>query len=105
MRAAQQKDVEFYYPILEGLLKDRKLPCEHGPARIALVDEFMLMSVSDVAACFKHRDTRNYVYVRSRFDRQKCVDIWALDVPNTGEMFQLGFFDTAMVWKDEAPCT
>jgi len=102
MRAAQQKDVEKYFPILEGLLKDRKLPCEHGPARVVGVDEFMLMSVTDYieSAGFKHRDSRNYVYVRQRFDKTLCQDVWVLDVPNTGEAFNQGWFDQL-----EVPCT
>jgi len=100
MRAGQDADVKKYFPILEGLLKDRKLPCEHGPARIVSVDEFMLMSVSEPlgTAGFKHRDTRNYVYVR-RVNRQG-VDTWTLDVPNSGEAFNLGWFDLL-----EVPCT
>lgn len=94
MRAPQDADVKKYFPILEELLATRKLPCEHGPARIVSVDEFMLMGVSAPlgTAGFKHRDTRNYVYVR-RVNRGGA-DTWTLDVPNTGEAFNLGWFDS-----------
>jgi hypothetical protein len=90
MRAATEKDVEVYFPILEKLLKEQKLPCEHGPARFVDVNEFMLMSVGHCTneAHFKHRDTRNYVIVYRRY-----IGEWVLNVPMTTDAFHLGFFD------------
>jgi len=71
------------------LLKDRKLPCEYSPARVASVDEFMFMQEINGAGQFKHRDTRNYVIVRP----VRTPGGYELYVPCTTETYHRGFFD------------
>ena len=80
------------------LLKEQKLPCEFGPARIVDVDEFMYMGsdpLGCVTASFKHRDTRNYVMVRKNSTSEpfKLPGEWELFVPVTMVPFNRGFFD------------
>ncbi len=52
-------------------------------------DEFMLMCGNDTTLQFKHRDTRNYVYLR----RPIPGDPWKLEVPINKGTFNLGLFD------------
>ncbi len=58
-----QQEANQWFELLIPLLKDRKLPCEHGPERICDVDEFMFMGTDNGIGLFKHRDTRNYIHV------------------------------------------
>lgn len=90
--------VSVWFKRLEELLKDRKLPCENGPARVCSPDEFMFMQEVQGMAQFKHRDTRNYVIVRKSgnpgaFPPAKPA-AFELFVPFTMEAFQRGFFDS-----------
>ena len=73
-----------HFEKLEILLKDRTLACEDGTRRKADVDEFMLMQVQNGIASFKHRHTRNYVYI---------LQNGFLYVPMTPEPFNRGYFD------------
>ncbi len=95
VRQVTEREAGQYGKILAERLAERKLPCEHGPARFVGADEFMVMSRNDSGrevAC-KHRGTRNYVFLRVRFDRDLNKDVWVLDVPSTLEPFHLGWFD------------
>lgn len=84
----EQHLANFWFERLIPLLAATPLPCEHGPARICGVDEFMFMGERDDGlALFKHRDTRNYVHLRAVNDK------YELTVPKGGA-FALGFFDS-----------
>lgn len=76
--------VEAAFGVLESLLAGQKLACEHGPARYATADEFMWMGRHDRVDLFKHRDSRNYVWV---------TDDGELVVPFTKNAFNRGYFD------------
>jgi len=95
MVACTQEDAHKYFPILSMRLTERKLACEHGPARFAGADEFMCMhrNESRTEVGFKHRNTRNYIFLRLRWDKDLLQDVWVLDVPFTTIPFNLGFFD------------
>ena len=95
VRQVTEREGRQYGAILAERLKERKLPCENGPARLVDASEFMIMHRNDSGrevGC-KHRDTRNYVYLRVRFDRDLNKEVWVLDVPSTLEPFHLGWFD------------
>jgi hypothetical protein len=66
---------------LDPLLSTRPLKRENGKVEIVAADEFMLMGDENGVQSFKHRDTRNYVYVRS-----------VLEVPETDQSFRGGKF-------------
>jgi hypothetical protein len=88
---------DIWFQRLVPLLKNRKLPCERGPARECSPDEFMFMQVSGNCAHFKHYGTRNYIYVR-KAGPAGVLDApspngWELFVPVTTSSFHLGFFD------------
>lgn len=90
---------DVWFKRLEELLKDRKLPCENGPARVCSPDEFMFMQESAGQGQFKHRDTRNYVMVRKLTGVPGPFDApspngYELFVPFTMTAFQRGFFDS-----------
>ena len=53
------------------------------------IGEFMLMLGNETELQFKHRNTRNYVYLR----RSIPGDPWELVVPVTSKSFNLGLFD------------
>ena len=95
VREANRADVQKFLPILTGLLKGRKLPMENGPARECSPEEFGPMHTNSIGTemGWKHYDSRNYIYVRLRFDRDQGKDVWVLDVPMTDQPFHLGFFD------------
>ena len=76
-----------WFARLELVLKDRKLPCEHGPARVCEASEFMFMQHLGTVASFKHRSTRNYVMVK------QVGSGYELFVPFTMKAFERGFFD------------
>ena len=50
--------------------------------------EFMLMQSQHSCLGFKHRDTRNYIYLR----RSIPGDPWKLHIPATGRPFHRGTF-------------
>ena len=100
IREATAVDDAKYRPILAERLKERKLASEHGPARFASADEFGIQHVNGLEEVgFKHRDSRNYVYLRKRFDKEVGHDVFILDVPFTTLAFHLGFFDKLGVEK------
>lgn len=79
-------------------MKDRKLPCENGPARVCSPDEFMFMQESAGQGQFKHRDTRNYLVVRKVTKVPGTFDVptpngYELFIPFTTAAFFKGFFD------------
>jgi len=89
-----------WFERLEELLKDRKLPCEHSPARVCDVGEFMLMQQIGEVGQFKHRSSRNYVMVKKADSSIGLFDVpspngYELVVPFTTTGFHLGFFDNA----------
>lgn len=59
-----------------------------GERRDVVADEFMYMchDPDPLIVHFKHRDTRNYVYL------QQYRGAWLLTVPVTDRPFQRGFF-------------
>ena len=88
---------DLWFGRLKSILEVQKLPCENGPARIGSPDEFMFMGVNQGKGCFKHRDTRNYVYVRppqpiGGFD--SAFKDWELYIPVTTVAYNKGWFDT-----------
>jgi hypothetical protein len=94
MRLPDQTECDELFQELDKLVKDRSFNTSTGQIRNDLrADEFMLMQVNGVkgqereTVAFKHRDTRNYLYM-SRHNGQ-----WMLTVPQTQEAFKLGFFD------------
>ena len=95
IREATQSDADRFYPILAQTLREQKLPCENGPARFASADEFMIMhrNESGREIGFKHADTRNYLYLRLRFDRHSGTEVWVMEWPVGAEPFHRGWFD------------
>ena len=98
MHMTEQDVADMWFERLAKVLKDRKLPCEHGPARECRPDEFMFMGTSLGAGQFKHRDTRNYVYVGFR---GPGPENYQLNVPCTTENNRRGFFDKLNPYLDE----
>jgi hypothetical protein len=85
------------FRLLAKSLKREKLPVEHGRARKNVdADEFMFMgpgsSHGKAVWQFKHRDTRNYLWVVTTSGR--------IIVPKTGKPFQKGFFDVPSKEQD-----
>jgi len=76
--------VNGYFVMLDESLKTFPLPTSDGSTRYATADEFMLMDVSGDIVYFKHRDTRNYIYMKKRTGE--------LHVP-IGGYFHRGTFD------------
>ena len=90
--------VDGYFTMLEQSLKTFPLPTSDGSSRLASVDEFMLMDVSGDIVYFKHRNTRNYIYMRKQNGK--------LHVPVSG-YFHRGTFDAfnpvaAAAWFKQA---
>jgi hypothetical protein len=95
-----QGEINTLFLALDRHLKSQPLPQESDKPRIASADEFMLMTMQRSGRIdFKHRDTRNYVYlvpapkddVLGRFG--VLNDGWRLEVPFTSEPFKRGYFD------------
>jgi hypothetical protein len=58
--------IDKWFFLLECVLKARPLKCADGSERLASASEFMFMGLrGGEAAAFKHRDTRNYIYLLS----------------------------------------
>ena len=100
-----QAKIEKCFTTLESLLSLTLLPTEAGPGRKAVADEFMLMSEKESVLKFKHRTTRNYVWVvqevaEKSLEDQGCLQTiacdgtWCLVIPNGG-VFHKGVFDEA----------
>lgn len=83
-----QETLNLWFDRLAIVLQGRKLPCEYVPARECKADEFMLMGIQGDRASFKHRNTRNYVFV----DAVPGCSL-SLCVPITREPWYRGFFD------------
>jgi hypothetical protein len=83
-----QQVVNDYFARLEKVLKFRMLPTQDGGKRMAEAEEFMFMQVnSDGSLGFKHRDTRNYVYLKRDHEGDDYLKI------PTGGPFHGGTFD------------
>lgn len=93
----EQETANMWFDRLVPILAVQKLPCEHGPARLASPDEFMFMGIMrGRGASFKHRYTRNHVYVRppQTVDGfQPVFTDWELYIPVSTVAFQKGWFD------------
>jgi hypothetical protein len=100
-----QDEIKEYFSKLTAALADFPLPTEHGKPRIVASQEFMLMHRSaDGAIGFKHRDTRNYIFLLPREHATKigkifpmtcgAVNGYFLYVPVSPEPFMRGYFDT-----------
>jgi hypothetical protein len=76
--------VDGYFVMLEHSLKTIPLPKSDGSWRYAQADEFMLMGISGGVVMFKHRDTRNYIWMDKRTG--------AISIP-IGGAFHRGVFD------------
>lgn len=91
MTPIDRKTVDAWFRILAERLKTHPLPTEAGGTRTAEADEFMLMheqpSPDGRIVGFKHRDTRNYVFLIA------CRGEVTLYVPVTDQPFRRGFFD------------
>lgn len=89
-------DAMTWFLKLEALLATHQVPCKDGSLRTASADEFIFMYTtynsrdSYSLAGFKHRDTRNYIYVC--WDETKT---W-IDIPKTCAPGHGGYFD----WQD-----
>ena len=93
----EREKADMWFARLVPLLAVQKLPCENGPARIGSPDEFMFMCESNGIGSFKHRDTRNHVYVRRPQmigGFEPATKDWELYIPVTTVAFNKGFFDT-----------
>ena len=85
MRQPLPTEVQDRFADLSAQLSVRELPTSTGATRKAHVGEFMLMAIGDKGeAQFKHRNTRNYVFI---------TPAGKLVVPQTQEAFMQGFFD------------
>ena len=73
------------WKLLKDALKRNQLPTKAGMPRKATADEFMLMHKSEPYYGFKHRTTRNYVFV----DRYTKL----LTIPSKPDAFMRGEFD------------
>jgi len=69
---------------LTALLSRQPLPSLAQGSRYASADEFELMAIVDDSAQFKHRHTRNYVYVQAD---------GTLKIPRLEQPFLRGYFD------------
>lgn len=58
-----REEVEQAFKQLEGALRFSPLPNGQGGSRYVAANEFMLMHRNVIAYGFKHRNTRNYVYL------------------------------------------
>jgi len=86
----ERPEVIHMLEILDCKLKVTPLPTRAGTARTASADEFMLMhhDTESNSWGFKHRQTRNYVFLLP-----VGHELYELYVPQLGELFMRGFFD------------
>jgi hypothetical protein len=84
-------EVNRAFSLLEAQLAKTILPTEAGTFRQVCADEFMLMHQdTEIGAyAFKHRDTRNYVFLLPLGHGS-----YELYVPRTHKPFMQGFFDS-----------
>ena len=85
----EQTEVDVAFDRLAFLLANKPLdsdPLTYGDfgARFVPADDFMLMGKDNRFYQFKHRDTRNYVFMTLAGDR--------LEVPKTNQAFMHGTF-------------
>jgi hypothetical protein len=92
MKTVTQADADTFFPILAELIEGQEFKTSVGTRSDVVADEFMLMWCDNETAAFKHRDTRNYVYLRKP---RMYVDghPWELDIPVTKDHFHFGLFD------------
>lgn len=88
-KVPDESDRKHAFGALEAYLRNRLLPTSDGKERHATIDEFMLMSKDGKFYHFKHRNTRNYIYV--------SIKPGKVVVPNTGKVHQKGYFDEVSV--------
>lgn len=88
-----QEQITDIFSLLEPLIESHNLAdgflTETTPRHDVEANEFMLMCGNDTELQFKHRDTRNYIYLRCNWPD----DPWKLIVPVTSRPFNLGKFD------------
>ena len=80
-----QQMADYWFSVLGELLVDHPMRTTSGTRYDVTSDEFMLMceNESSTVIQFKHRNTRNYVFIRNG----------ELVVPQKQENFMRGFFD------------
>ena len=91
-----RNEIERLFVQVEASLARTTLPTEEGGRRSVPADEFMLMHVADGSvAGFKHKPTRNYVFLMLADRKIDGVNFAKNDlyVPMTNEPFMRGFFD------------
>lgn len=82
-----QGQLEYWFKALTEALKSFPLPTQSGTARLVSPDEFMFMFVDGNLACFKHRNTRNYLNLNADFSPPR------VEVPKKDAPYLRGFFD------------
>ena len=80
-----QQMADYWFSILDDLLLDRPMRTTDGTRYDVTAEEFMMMgeNESSTKIQFKHRNTRNYVFIQNG----------ELIVPRKQENFMRGFFD------------
>jgi len=69
---------------LQDAINNNRLPAQDGGTKLTTIEDWMLMHhEEDGTAAFKHRDTRNYIYIRQDGE---------LIVPQTENPWQRGRF-------------
>lgn len=66
MRQLSKKEIDALFVLLSDCLGKVKLISESGEYRHVKCDEFMFMGIKDDYAQFKHRETRNYVFLQDQ---------------------------------------
>ncbi len=94
-REEGQEEINQQFEKLDAILQHRPLLQQDGLTRVVRAGEFMLMfqpSSPGNEVAFKHKDTRNYVYMNEKTGH--------LRVPQSDEPFHLGFFDH-QEWREK----
>lgn len=104
-----EEEVDAHFGRLQACLREIELPKADGSSRKADADEFMLMvshrtETGDrdhpaLVLAFKHRDTRNYVFVHVSHPDETLSEL-RLEVPRTDKYFMRGTFDR-IEWPNE----
>ena len=92
---------EHLKPLLQKQNDTEGFETEDQPRHDVKPGEFMIMFAKPLEVGFKHRCTRNYVYM---LKRDKSSN-WFLMIPKTGKHFQLGKFDDYSVDRMPAALT
>lgn len=96
----EREQIDRDFGTLQALLEVTPLATEKGPTRIASAREFMWMHEKRVKGegrlvGFKHKDSRNYVFVLwPVMPDGKLDDAAELEVPKGIEAFRRGTFDS-----------